>query len=57
MSEAQYVTFEQTGIDDKGKVHGRFAATGIEPAFVENFKALGIALDPDIFNPSKVYEW
>ena len=48
--------FEQTGIDAKGRVKGRFRATGIRPKFVERFKAAGITVPPDLFNAEKVYE-
>jgi pilus assembly protein CpaF len=49
-------SFEQTGIDPKGTVWGRFRATGIRPRFVENFKAHGIPVLMDLFNPDKVFE-
>jgi len=49
-------TFQQTGLDDQRKVHGIFKASGIRPKFVERFKALGIACDPEIFDPEKIYE-
>jgi len=49
-------SFEQTGIDPKGTVWGRFRATGIRPRFVENFKAHGIPVPMDLFNPDKVFE-
>jgi pilus assembly protein CpaF len=48
--------FEQTAIDAKGMVKGRFRATGIRPKFVEKFKAAGITVTPDLFNAEKVYE-
>src|SRR5882724_1945569 len=48
--------FEQTGMDAKGAVKGRFKATGIRPRFVEKLKARGILVPPDMFDPSKVYE-
>jgi pilus assembly protein CpaF len=48
--------FQQTGLDDERKVHGQFRATGVRPKFVERFKALGIACDPSIFDPEKIYE-
>lgn len=49
-------TFEQTALDEDRKVRGRFSATGVRPKFVEKFKALGIEVSPDIFDPLKVYE-
>ncbi len=47
---------EQTGVDAKGMVKGRFRATGIRPKFSERFRAAGITLPPDLFNAEKVYE-
>lgn len=49
-------SFEQTGIDSDGAVKGRFRATGIRPKFVERFKAAGVPVPSDMFNPDKVYE-
>ncbi len=49
-------SFEQTGIDAKGNVKGRFRATGIRPRFVENFRARGIPVPLDLFNPEKTHE-
>ena len=48
--------FEQTGVDAKGMVKGRFLSRGIRPKFMEKFTAFGITLPPDIFNPNRVYE-
>ena len=49
-------SFEQTGLDDTGRIKGKFRAKGIKPRFIEKFKALNITLPSDIFNPQKVYE-
>ena len=49
-------SFEQTGVDPKGMVKGRFRATGIRPKFVERFKSAGIPIPFDLFNSEKVYE-
>ncbi len=48
--------FKQTGLDAERKVHGVFKASGVRPKFVERFQALGIACDPNIFDPEKIYE-
>jgi pilus assembly protein CpaF len=48
--------FEQTGIDEHGRVHGRFKATGLRPRFVDGFKALGIQLSPNLFDPFHIHE-
>lgn len=42
--------FEQTGIDENGKVMGSLRATGVIPRFVEQFEENGIFLPPDTFN-------
>jgi pilus assembly protein CpaF len=41
--------FEQTGIDEKGKVLGHFTSTGIKPKFMEKFKMQGITFPENIF--------
>ena len=48
--------FEQTGIDQNGKVKGRFRATGIRPKFAEKFQAMGIQVPNELFDAAKVYE-
>jgi pilus assembly protein CpaF len=49
-------SFEQTSVDSNGKVVGRFKMTGIMPRFVERFKANGILVPYDIFDPRRVME-
>jgi len=44
--------FEQTGIDEKGKIVGRLKATGIRPKFASKFEESGIHLAPNIFTDS-----
>ncbi|MGE5572150.1 MAG: CpaF family protein [Bacteroidota bacterium] len=41
--------FEQTGVDENGRVLGRFKATGIRPKFLERFESMGIAVPPGLF--------
>ena len=43
--------FRQTGYDDKGKVLGKFSATGVRPMVLEEIKYRGIKLPNEIFNP------
>jgi len=43
--------FRQTGYDDKGKVLGKFSATGVRPMALEEIKYRGIKLPNEIFNP------
>ncbi len=47
--------FEQTGVDSKGAVKGKFQATGVRPRFIERFKAAGIPVPFDLFDSDKVY--
>lgn len=42
--------FEQTGVDDNGKILGKLKATGIRPKFATKFQEFGIKLPPTIFN-------
>jgi len=44
--------YKQTGLDERGKVKGDFVATGIRPKFTDTLESNGIALPPDLFNPS-----
>jgi pilus assembly protein CpaF len=41
--------FEQTGIDERGKIIGQLRPTGIRPKFVELFEAQNIYLPPNVF--------
>ena len=41
--------FEQTGLDERGKIIGQLRPTGIRPKFVEAFEAQNIYLPPNIF--------
>ncbi len=49
-------SFHQTALDENRMVKGRFSMTGVRPKFVERFKALGIDIDPEVFDPSKIYD-
>jgi len=42
-------TFEQSGLDDQGRVRGSFQATGVRPRFVQKLQQIGIELSADIF--------
>ena len=46
--------FERTGINDKGKVTGRFRATGIRPKASERLAASGIKLPMELFEHVEV---
>jgi pilus assembly protein CpaF len=49
-------TYEQKGLDQQGKLKGRFRATGVRPKFMERFAARGVTIPPDLFDAGKVYE-
>jgi pilus assembly protein CpaF len=41
--------FEKTGINEKGRVTGRFKATGLRPRSTERMKGCGIEFPPEMF--------
>ncbi len=41
--------FEKAGLDQNGKVIGRFRATGVRPKVCERLKSSGVILPPDMF--------
>jgi len=43
--------FQQSGIDEKGKVIGKFAPTGAMPTFFEHLASRGLHIDPQVFDP------
>jgi pilus assembly protein CpaF len=43
--------FNQTGVDQHGKVQGRFEPTGSVPTFVEEMAARGIQINQRLFDP------
>lgn len=43
-------TFEQKGLDEKGKIIGTQQATGVRPRFIEKLEAIGIYLPDDTFS-------
>jgi pilus assembly protein CpaF len=49
-------SFQQSGVDEEGRVRGRFSSSGIRPAFFEKLRAFGISIPNELFDPSKVYE-
>ena len=48
--------FEQTRLDEKGAVRGRFRARGIRPKFMERLEVKNIAVPPGIFEPGHATE-
>jgi pilus assembly protein CpaF len=45
--------FERQGMDDQGKILGRFVATGVRPKFVDRCRLFGMPLPDAIFQPPK----
>ncbi len=45
--------FERTGVNDAGKVQGRFRGTGVRPAVLERLRVGGIQLSPAVFDESQ----
>ena len=46
-------TFEQSGIDDQGRITGHFQATGVRPTFASKLARSGIQLPPELFRYRK----
>jgi pilus assembly protein CpaF len=46
--------FEKTGLDEEGRVRGRFRATGIRPRCSDRIAACGIQLPPQMFEHTKL---
>ena len=49
LSMQDIFVFDRTGIDEKGRVHGMFRATGIRPRFAERLATSGARLRPALF--------
>ncbi|MDO8616505.1 MAG: CpaF family protein [Dehalococcoidia bacterium] len=41
--------FQQTGVDEEGRILGAMTPTGIRPSFAERFEAVGISLPAELF--------
>ncbi len=46
--------FNQEGIDENGRAHGHFVATGVRPAFMNRLEQSGIRLPVNLFTPRKL---
>jgi pilus assembly protein CpaF len=49
-------SFKQKGIDAEGNIKGKFQFHGIRPKFIEKFKAAGIEVPNDLFDPGNYRE-
>ncbi len=45
--------FVKESTDDAGDIHGSFVATGVQPSFLKELKAYGIAVPESHFDPSR----
>jgi pilus assembly protein CpaF len=43
--------FERLGVDEEGRVLGRFVATGVRPRFAERCRLFGVPIPESVFNP------
>ncbi|MGQ9576922.1 MAG: CpaF family protein [Thermoguttaceae bacterium] len=48
--------FEQDGVDENGRAHGRFVATGIRPTFMPRLEACGVRLPSSAFRQRVMLE-
>ena len=48
--------FKPSGVDEEGKLRGRFEFSRVMPKFLERFKEHGVPIPQDIFNSDKVLE-
>jgi pilus assembly protein CpaF len=49
-------SFHQKMIGPDGKVRGRFAFCGVRPKFIDKFRAAGIKVSPELFDPTQFVE-
>ena len=50
----EIMKFDRRGVAEDGTILGDFRATGIRPNFLEDLEAMGLRLNPEYFDPSKV---
>ncbi|AYC28632.1 CpaF family protein [Paenisporosarcina cavernae] len=48
--------YEQTGVDDNGKIIGRLKPTGVRPKFYERLESSGISIPPHVFMEKEALE-
>ncbi len=48
--------FEQTGIDENGRAHGKFMSTGIRPTFMDRLESAGVRLPSSAFRQRVMLE-
>ncbi|UTY56894.1 CpaF family protein [Massilia sp. erpn] len=48
--------YEQTGVDESGRVCGHFCATGLRPRFADRLRTFGAPVPDSAFDPDRVFE-
>ncbi|NVD96993.1 CpaF family protein [Massilia sp. BJB1822] len=48
--------YEQTGVDENGRVSGHFCATGLRPRFADRLRTFGAPVPDSAFDPDRVFE-
>jgi pilus assembly protein CpaF len=47
-------SFEKTGMDERGKITGRFVFHGVRPHFMERFKIMNVHVPPEVFEKTEI---
>jgi len=47
-------SFQQSSVDEEGRVHGSFVFSGIRPRFMDRLEVAGIRIPPSVLDPSKI---
>lgn len=48
---SEIFTYERHGVDEEGKIFGRYVATGLVPKFADALKQRGLMVDIELFRP------
>ena len=56
ISMQEIFRFEQTGVNDEGKVLGHFCATGVRPRFADRLKMYGADIPDNTFDPDRIFQ-
>jgi pilus assembly protein CpaF len=48
--------FEQEGVDETGRAHGKFLATGVRPTFMSRLESAGVRLPSSAFRERVMLE-
>lgn len=56
ISMQEIFRFEQSGVEQDGKVKGRFSATGVRPRFADRLRMYGVPVPEDSFDPDRTFD-